>query len=139
MKARKIAGGYLVRLERGEEAVETLASFVARKKIPCGFLQGIGAVKNVELGYFDTKIGKYRKRRIRGTVEVISLTGNISYLDKKPFIHAHVALAGPDQKLMGGHLFSGSVAITLEIYIKVVSRRLNRILDSQVGFNFWDL
>jgi len=139
MKTRKIAGGYLVRLERGEEAVETLASFAAQRKIPCGFLQGIGAVKDIELGYFDTDIGQYRKRRIKKTVEVISLTGNISYLDKKPFIHAHIAVAGPDQKLLGGHFFSGTVAVTLEIYIKVVSKRLNRIHDPQVGFNFWDL
>ncbi len=55
MKARKIAGGYLVRLDREEEVIETLASFVAAQKIPCGILQGIGAVNNLELGYFDTR------------------------------------------------------------------------------------
>ncbi len=139
MRSRKIAGGYLVRLDKEEEAIETLSSFVSQKKIPCGVLQGIGAVKNLQLGYFDTGAGKYRKRRIRKTVEVLNLTGNISYLDNKPFIHAHITVAGPDHRLSGGHLFQATVAVTLEIYIKVISKKLNRIPDPQVGFNFWDL
>lgn len=139
MKSRKVAGGYLVRLERGEEAIETLASFAADRKIPSGVLMGIGAVNNLELGYFDTRAGKYRRRRIRKTVEVVNLTGNISYLDKKPFIHAHITVADSDQKLMGGHFFKGIVAVTLEIYIQVFKKKLNRIHDPQIGFNFWDL
>jgi predicted DNA-binding protein with PD1-like motif len=139
MKARKIAGGYLVRLDRGEEAVEKLTSFAVAQKIPCGVLQGIGAVNNLELGYFDTRTGKYRRRRIRKTVEVVNLTGNISYLNKKPFIHAHITVADSDQKLLGGHLFQATVAVTLEICIKVINQRLNRIHDPKIGFNFWDL
>jgi predicted DNA-binding protein with PD1-like motif len=139
MKYRKIAGGYLVRLDRGEEAMETLASFAAENKIPCGVLSGIGAVRNLELGYFDTRAGKYRRRQIRKTVEVVNLYGNISYLDKKPFIHIHMTVAGPDQKLLGGHFFRGTVAVTLEIHIRVIAKRLNRIHDPKIGFNFWDL
>jgi len=139
MKSRKIAGGYLVRLDRDEETIQTLSSLVTDKKIPCGILHGIGAVKNLELGWFDIKAGEYRRRRIKDTVEVVSLTGNISYLNQKPFIHAHIIVAGPDQKLLGGHFFGGEVAVTLEIYIKVISAKLERIFDPKVGFNFWDL
>ncbi len=139
MKARHIAGGYLMRLDRGEEVVEALTSFASQKKIQAGVLQGIGAIKNVTIGYFDTAAGRYRKRRIARTVEVVSLIGNISYLDGKPVIHPHVAVAGPDNRLLGGHLFSATVAVTLEIFIRVFPRRLNRKHDPAVGFNFWDL
>lgn len=139
MRSRKIAGGYLVKLDKEEEVMESLSSFVAEKRIPCGVLQGIGAVKDLQLGYFDTRAAKYRKKRIRKTVEVLNLTGNISYLDDKPFIHAHITVAGSDQRLLGGHLFRATVAVTMEIYIKVISGKLNRRHDPRIGFNFWDL
>jgi predicted DNA-binding protein with PD1-like motif len=139
MKSRKISGGYLLRLERGEEAVSTLASFAAERRIPCGFLQGIGAIKNLEIGYFDGRSGQYRRRRLRKQVEVIGLQGNISWLDGKPFVHAHIAVAGVDNKVIGGHFFGGDVAVTLEILIKVFPKKLKRSYDPQVGFNFWDL
>ena len=139
MKFRKIPGGYLIRLEKGEEAIETLTGFVLSRKIPCGLIQGIGAVQDVELGYFDIKAKKYRRKKIRRTVEVVGLQGNISYIDKKPFVHTHIAIAGPDQKLMGGHFFRGTVAVTLEIHLQVINRRLNRFHDPEMGFNFWHL
>ena len=139
MQSRKVSGGWLIRLERGEEAIETLTSFVAKNKIPCGFLQGIGAINAVELGYFDLRQKKYRRKKIGKTVEVVSLLGNISWVDNKPFVHAHISVAGTDQKLMGGHFFKGTVAVTLEIYLLVVSRKLKRFHDSEMGFNFWDL
>lgn len=128
-----------MRLEKGEEAIATLTSFVAQNKIPCGFLQGIGAIRDVELGYFDVRTGKYKTKKIKRTVEVVSLLGNISYKDKKPFVHAHVALADSQQKLMGGHFFAGTVAVTMEIFIQVVRGKLNRFHDQKMGFSFWDL
>ena len=139
MKSRKVPGGFLLRLEKGEEAIASLTEFVSRKKIPCGVIQGIGAVRDLTLGYFDLKVNKYRRKSIRRTVEVVSLLGNISYVDKKPFIHTHITIAGPDQKLLGGHFFKGTVAVTLEIYIHVINRKLNRFHDPEMGFNFWDL
>ena len=139
MKSRRVASGYLVRLERGEEAIESLASFVAKKKIPCGTIQGIGAVKNVKLGYFDTRRRAYRTKRVKGICEVLGLSGNISYLDDKPYIHTHIILADASHKAVGGHFFEGTVAITLEIFIQVISKRLRRKFDREAGFNFWDL
>ncbi|MDD4052947.1 MAG: DNA-binding protein [candidate division Zixibacteria bacterium] len=137
MRSRAVAGGYLVRLDRGEEVIETLTSFAARRKIGCGFLQGIGAVENAEIGYFDLAKKKYRRRTIASVAEAVGLNGNISLLDGKPFIHAHIILAGPDQKVAGGHLFSANVAITLEIYVRVIRGRLIRKHDPKTGFNFW--
>ncbi len=139
MKSREVAGGYVVRLDRGEEAVTSLAAFVKNNNVPCGFLQGIGSIREVELGYFDTQTNVYRRGHFDAAVEVVSLTGNISWLDNEPFVHAHVAIAGPDQNLLGGHFFSGIVAVTLEIFIQVVPGRLTRTKDPDLGFNRWDL
>lgn len=139
MKSRKVAGGYVVRLDRGEEVIASLAAFAKRENIPCGFLQGIGSIHDSELGYFDTDIGEYRRRRFEAVLEIVSLTGNISWLDGQPIIHAHTAVAGPDQNLLGGHFFSGKVAVTLEIVIHVFPERLLRTENPELGFNPWDL
>ena len=128
-----------MRLERGEEAIEALTSLVTKNKIPCGFLQGIGTIDNVELGYFDVKAKRYKTKKIKQTLEVVSLLGNISYKEKKPFVHVHVSLADSNQKLVGGHFFRGTVAVTLEIFIRVVKGKLNRFQDREMGFYFWDL
>ncbi len=139
MKSRKVAAGYLVRLDKGEEAISSLTSFIAKKKVPCGTILGIGAIDNITIGYFDLSRHTYRKKNIKKVMEVVSLSGNISYLDGKPFVHTHIILAGPDHKTLGGHFFSGTVAITLEIYIHVIPAKLRRVYDKKVGFNFWDL
>ena len=139
MKSREVAGGYMVRLDRGEEAIGSLTAFVKNTNIPCGFLQGIGSIREVELGYFDTRTNQYRRRRFPEAVEVVSLFGNITWLDNEPFVHAHAAIAGPDQNLLGGHLFSGTVAVTLEIFIRVIPDKLSRSRDPDLGFNRWDL
>ena len=128
-----------MRLDRGEEAIGTLTSFIEMHKIPCGLLQGIGALRDLEIGYFDLKVNRYRRSKIRQSMEVLSLLGNVSYVNRTPFVHAHVNLAGPGSNVRGGHLFKGIVAVTLEIYIQVFNRRLNRKRDEQIGFNFWDL
>lgn len=142
MNSRKVAGGYVVRLDRGEEVISCLAAFAKDRNIPCGFLQGIGSIRDIELGYFDIQTNEYRHRQIAGVVEVVSLTGNIAWLENEPFVHAHAAVAGPDQSLLGGHFFSGIVAVTLEMFIQIVPDRLNRTADPNdpnLGFNPWDL
>ncbi len=116
-----------------------MTSFIIDKKIPSGIVQGIGAVKNIEIGYFDTGQKEYQKSSFSQTLEVISLNGNISYLEDTPFVHLHVAVADEKHMLFGGHLFSGEVAVTLEIYIKVLDSRLERKPDTEFGFNFWHL
>jgi predicted DNA-binding protein with PD1-like motif len=139
MKSREVAGGYVVRLDRGEEAIASLTAFVKEKDIPCGFLQGIGSIRNVELGYFDTQTNEYRRRRFADTVEVVSMTGDISWLHNEPSVHTHAAVAGPDHNVVGGHFFSGTVAVTLEIFIRVFPEKLTRTADADSGFNPWNL
>lgn len=139
MIARKVAGGYLIRLEKGEETVSSLSSFIGRRRIGAGVIQGIGAIRNLRIGYFDAPRKSYRTTTIRKTVEVVSLSGNVSYLNGRPFVHLHVAVADDKHRLRGGHLFHGEVAVTLELYIRVFSRKLVRKPDPETGFNFWQL
>ena len=136
---RKIPNGYMVRLEKGEEVVNSLATLVEKEKILGGFLWGLGAIENPTLGYFDPHKNEYIKKSLSGDFELGNLTGDISYLDGKPFVHVHVTLADENFNSFCGHLFSGVISVTGEFFIFVFDYKIERKKDPQTGFNFLDL
>jgi predicted DNA-binding protein with PD1-like motif len=136
---RKIPSGYLVRLEKGEEVIESLSSLAEMEKIPGGFLYGLGAVKDVTLGYFDVANKKYVKKDFNDEYEVTSLVGDVYYLEGKPGVHAHVNLSGADFNLIGGHLFKGIITGTGEFFIHTTDHTLERKSHPQSGLSLLDL
>jgi len=141
MKFRAVEDGFLVRLEKGEEVVSTLTAFVREQQISSGFISGMGAVTEATIGIFDIERKEYFKKSFENDLEIGNLTANISYLDEtgEPFIHAHVTVSDHSLRAYTGHLFSATVLITLEIYIKVFKEKLIRKRDQTMGFNFWQL
>ena len=104
MEYKKTKFGYLVRLLRGEEVISSLTSLAEKEKIQSGFLFGLGAVANPKLGYYDMKTKEYQSETFEGEFEIVNLTGNISQLDGKPFIHAHMTISDEECRAFGGHL-----------------------------------
>jgi len=139
MKFTQIDSGYLLRLEIGEPVVETITEFLNEKGVKSGFISGIGAVKNVELGYFDFSGRKYSRNSYPGDFEVVSLMGNISLVDEKPFMHAHILIADDKNRTFGGHLFKAEVAVTLEVNIHQNSQVIRRATDPATGLNLLDI
>lgn len=133
MKTKKIDDGYFLRLDKGEEVVRTLVEFIAKEEIQAGAIAGIGALTQVELGYFDRDKKVYNRRKFEGIYELLSLLGNISYADNVPMVHAHCLLGDAEYKIIGGHFFSGIVAVTGEIYIRTFAERLSRELNPETG------
>ena len=85
---------YFIRLDAGEKIIESLRSLCEQDKITAGFLNGLGAVREAELGWFDGEAKDYRILRVQEPCEIISLYGNVSVLDGHPFLHCHIALGG---------------------------------------------
>ena len=139
MKWKTIDNGYLVRLERGEEVLSTLADFVGTQKIHSGWIQGLGAIKDLVLGIFDPEKREYVKRTFNEDLELGNLTGNISRLHGEPLLHCHVTVAGTDLKAYTGHLFSAIISVTGEFIITPFSNEITRSLDEEVGLNLLDL
>jgi predicted DNA-binding protein with PD1-like motif len=139
MKWLKIDRQYVIRLERGEEVQSTMTEFVRRQNIQGGTIQGLGAVKDVELGLYDPHEKVYHKRTFEDDMELGSLTGNISWFEGNPILHCHVTVAAADLQAYTGHLFSATVAVTVEMIITSFSVRLNRARDEEVGLNLLEL
>jgi predicted DNA-binding protein with PD1-like motif len=138
MDAKKIDQGWLVRIDRGEEIVETLTRFLEEKTVSSGFLGGIGAVVDPELGLYTMKTREYLRRRFEGEYEIAALTGNVSLLEGKPFAHLHALLSDADCSVIGGHLFEAKVGVTCEITLTVFAEALHRRRDESTGLNLLD-
>ena len=139
MQFAKLGDNYLVRLERGEEVVELLTSFVREKEIKAGLVSGIGAVSDITLGYFDPTTRDYHKEMLPGSWEVANIAGNVAVLDGEEMLHLHATIADNDHNGKAGHLFSAQVSVTLEVVIMPFPGMVERKMDESIGLNLLDL
>ena len=139
MKAVRNGPYWQLRLMPGEEIMATLVGFVRRQRIKSGFLTGIGAAEDIMLGCFDPKTRAYHKRVFRGDHEVAALVGNVAWVGKDPVCHIHAVISTPRLVTFAGHLFSGTVTVTLEVALVPGTRRLGRKPDPLSGLNLLEL
>lgn len=134
MEFRKIGDRYIVRLDVGEEIIETLKKFCDDQGITSGQVMGIGVMRQAKISYFDIEMVDYIHRDISDYVEVTSLMGNISIMDGEVFPHLHVTISDAKFNVLGGHLSSGIIGVTGEIIIDAFDGQLERKLYQETGF-----
>jgi len=139
MEYKKFANTYIIRLERGDEIVDRLRVFVEKEEITGGFFYGLGAVKNVSLGYFDVEKKEYKEKSFEQDFELTSMVGDVAFSGDKIIVHAHVTLAGEDFKVVAGHLNKATVTATIEIVFNPIEGKLSKKTDPITGLNLMDL
>lgn len=128
-------------LSRGEELVTTLTDFCAQQGIKNATFQGIGAVENVEIGYYDLAKKEYFFQKPEGAFEVASMQGNITLVDDAPFVHVHAVLSRCTDTLMtlGGHIKSAQTAVTLELFLIALDSSYERKTNDAIGLKLISL
>ena len=134
MKYFVLGPTYVVRLDAGEKIVETLKALCERDAIGGGFFTGLGAVGEAEIGHFDRAAKDYNWVKLSGPREIVSLYGNITTVDGKPFIHAHIALGDNTFAVRGGHLKEAVVSVTCEVTLTRFRDDIGRKKDEATGF-----
>ena len=86
MKFRMDKSRVFMTLAKGDNINKTFESFAEVKGVGCAWLNGIGALENPEIGYYSLEDKSYHRKTFSGEYELISLIGNISLKDGKPFI-----------------------------------------------------
>ena len=136
-------GEYLLRLERGEDVLPTIAEFCKRKGILSANLHAIGAVEKSKIGYYDLSKKAYGSKEYPDAMEVASMTGNITQVDGQPFVHCHAVLSGivegTENQPIGGHVFEAKVAVTLEVHLVAFNENISRELDHEIGLKLLHL
>lgn len=130
---------YLIRLYKDEDLFVALEEFAQRENLKAGMLKGIGALKDVELGYYHLDEKTYDRKEFNDEYELLSLDGNLSSLNSKPFFHIHTVLGASDFSCIGGHLFSAKVAVTTELYFFPLDVTVEREMNDEIGLNLLNL
>ena len=113
--------------------MDTLTRFCIDKGISNAKLSGIGAVKETEIGAYDTIKKEYIRKEYSDILELVSFEGNITLKDGSPFPHAHVVLSDHNMSTAGGHLFETTVAAVGEFFLMEFDNDGYRELNEDVG------
>jgi uncharacterized protein len=130
---------YILRLESGDDILQSLRQFATTKKIGASLLEGIGSLNKVKLGHYDFKTRKYSYETFEDDLEILNLSGNIASMNRAPLPHVHVTLGRRDFSVIGGHMDEGSSANMVEIGIWKLPGKLVKAKDDSIGLNVLQL
>lgn len=137
MEYKKFGNKYIIRMDKGEEIVETLKKFCQQHNITLGWIKGIGAVNKATIGLFKTDEKKYYPMELNGYYEITSLLGNISTMNGEVYLHLHINLSDENYKTHGGHLNSAIISATGEIMIEAMDGMVDREFSDDIGINLF--
>ena len=139
MRFRRYGNVYAVRADLGEDIPESLKKLCESEQIRFGRVEAIGASDCAVLGVYDLAKKEYRPEKLEGFMEIVSLNGNITAMDGKPYIHLHAALADGDHVIHGGHVLEMRVGATCEMFVTALEGEVGRCRDEGLGINLWAL
>lgn len=123
----------MVVLKKGELVIENLTRHCKDKGIQNATLSGLGAVSEIECGYYDLENRKYVFKKYEGLFEVASIAANVILKDKQPFVHMHALFTDENNHAFGGHVQEMKVGVTLEVHISKFTNTLEREYDEETG------
>lgn len=135
MEYRKFGSKYVIRLDKGEEVLESLKKICQENKIRLGTVSGIGAVNQVKIGLFETDTKEYHSVELNKDMEITCLTGNISEMNGEVYLHLHVTLSDHTHNAFGGHLNLAVISATGEIIVDAIEGNVDREFSQEIGLN----
>ena len=137
MQYQQFGNTYMVRIDLGEDIIESLNKMCEAAHIRLGRVEAIGAADHAVLGVYDLKKKEYYPEKIDEFMEITSLNGNITAMDGKPYIHLHATLADQRHVIHGGHVLEMRVGATCEMFVTVLDGEVKRRKDEALGINLW--
>ncbi len=124
----------MVKLSDGEDVFASLEQACRAHRVESGAIHwGIGMLQDFEIGYFAP--GGYEKAVYADRHELVAFHGSIT-MGSEPKFHVHVAVAGRDHGVIGGHLFRGKACVVNEICLEKFGKiRLSRRTNPKTTLN----
>ncbi|MEG6617111.1 PPC domain-containing DNA-binding protein [Peptococcaceae bacterium 1198_IL3148] len=135
MEYNRFGNKIVLRLDKGEEVVQSIKTICAENDIKLGSITGLGAVNKVVIGLFETDIKHYHSQEFTGDMEITSLIGNISRMNGEVYLHCHATLGNKEFNIIGGHLNSAVISATGEIIIDIIDGEVDREFSEEIGLN----
>lgn len=126
--------GEVLILERGEELISTLEEYALANKIPSAWLKsGLGGAKGATLSFYDIETREYVDKTFDQPIEVLSLQGNLTWVEEKPHWHIHGIFSTRDCQTIGGHIKALNISLTAELFVIPMTEPLTRRYDKATG------
>lgn len=142
MDYRKFNDKYYIRLDKDDEILSSLSEICAREGIKTAQIGGIGGCEKAIVGVFDLEKKDYVRKEVKTMLELISLGGNVTEYEGKPYIHAHATFAFLDSDgnpaTLSGHLLEAVIGLTGEIILSPVDGVITRRFDETLGIRVWN-
>ncbi len=137
MEYRKFGSKIFIRLEPGEEIVESMTALQENEGISLATVTGLGAINELVAGVFDPEKKEYFANEFHGLFEIVSLTGTMTRMDGKPYLHLHLSAGDDKGHVFGGHLNKAVISATAEICVDVVEGNIGRKFSDEIGLNLF--
>ncbi len=135
-KTTKLAKVHFLRLMKGESLLENIVAYCEKMNISSGSVQGIGAISNPSVGYYDLVNKTYLTNSYNFNAELVSCSGNIAKNKETGEIvaHLHMVVGDSKGKTYGGHVMpENKISVTGEFIILETEGSNYRSIDE--GFN----
>jgi len=128
---------YFITLAPGDEINSSFETIAKNKGIQSAWISGIGAITEMQMGYYDIETKNYIRKIFNDDYELTNLSGNISIKDNEVYSHTHINFSDRKFNVFGGHLFHWKISAAGEFMMTVGGKSINRVLDNKIGLALW--
>lgn len=122
---------FLFIANKGEDLIAAFINCAKKAQFASASFSGFGAIKEVELGYFDEEKMCYKNRIFSHAHELVSMHGTITKYQGEYFVHAHASISDHECKVYAGHLHRAQVAVIVEATIIPFKNEIIRREDAE--------
>jgi len=141
MDYRKYDDKLYVRLDKDDEITSSLLKICEKENIRVAQVQGIGGCETATVGVFDMAKRAYHETTVSGLLELVSLDGNVTEYEDKPYLHVHAVFAyevNGEKRTLSGHLLCAVIGLTGEIVLTPANGNIGRKYIEELGIRIWD-
>ncbi len=136
---KQIGNKYVVSIQNRAEIVKVLNTFCDERGIKSGTIYGIGAIDELTLRFFNPHTKKYIDKTFQEQMEIANLTGNISQMNEKPYLHLHITVGRSDYSALAGHLLAATLNGAGEFVVEDFGTSITRVYVPEIGLNCYEL
>lgn len=129
---------YIVSVDNHVDLMGALDAFCRQLGVDCGQVRGIGAVSEATFRMYDPATKQYVDKTFTEQMEITNLTGNISRMDGKPYLHVHATCSRADYGCVGGHLLGARINGACELLVDSFGdTAVGREFDEETGLDLF--
>ena len=125
-------------IDKDEYINISLLEVCKQNDVKFAWINGIGAILDPEVGYYNIDTKDYIKKTFSGDFELVSLVGNITYKEGQPLVHSHITFTDINFNAFGGHLFDCKISAAGEFIITVGDKKVSRSYNEDIGLFLWN-